>query len=68
MKAGVKFTPLTPPEKTTFKKSSLITVKGDYIKEQLSILDLLNHEETMGFHSRSNEILIHLVFFSQNIF
>ena len=35
---------------------------------QLTIFGLLKHEESMGFHSRSNEILLHFVLFAQNIF
>ena len=45
-----------------------LTIKRDYMKKQLSILGLLNHEETIWFHSRSNWTLFHLVFFAQNIF
>ena len=45
-----------------------LTIKRDYIKGQLSIFGLLNHEESMEFHSRSDETLFHFVFFVQNIF
>ena len=38
------------------------------MKGQLPILGLLKHEESMGFHSRSDETLLHFVFFAQNIF
>ena len=38
------------------------------MKRQLTVLSLLKHEESMGFHSRSDVILLHCVFFAQNIF
>ena len=38
------------------------------LKGQLIIFDLLIHEESMGFHSRSYGTLLHFVFLAQNIF
>ena len=35
---------------------------------RLSIFDLLNHEESMGFHSRSGETILHVALFVQIIF
>ena len=38
------------------------------MKRQLAIFGLLKHEESMGLHSRSDETLLHFVFFAQTIF
>ena len=38
------------------------------MKGQLSIIGLLNLEESMGIHSRSDETFLLFVFFAQNIF
>ena len=38
------------------------------MKGQLTMFGLLKHEESMGFHSRSDETLLHSVFFAQIIF
>ena len=38
------------------------------MKGQLAIFGLLKHEESMRFHSRSDETILHFVFFAQNIF
>ena len=41
--------------------------KQHFIKGQLSIFVLLNHEESMRFHFRSDETLLHFAFFGQSI-
>ena len=38
------------------------------MKEQVPKFGLLKNEESMGFHSRSDETLLHFVFFARNIF
>ena len=38
------------------------------MKGQLTIFDFLKQEESMGFHCRSDETVLHFVFFAQNIF
>ena len=35
---------------------------------RLSMFGLLNHEESMGFHSRSDKTILHVALFVQNIF
>ena len=47
-----------------------LTIKRDITlhKGPLAIFGLLNHEESMGFHSPSDETLLQFVFFAQNIF
>ena len=58
-----------------FKNVSVSLVMSLTIKRNITLheratdhIGLLKHEESMEFHSRSDETLLHFVFFAQNVF
>ena len=60
---------------TFFKNVSVPLVMSLTIKRNITLheratdhIGLLKHEESMEFHSRSDEILLHFVFFAPNVF
>ena len=56
---------------TFFKNVSVSLVMSLTIKRNITLHEtlhgLLKHEESMEFHSRSDETLLHFVFFAQNV-